>query len=112
MADLDNEIVVFVTTTSETEALRIARAVVEQELAACANVLPAIRSVFRWEGKVSEEHECLMILKSRAALFDELAAAIKDLHSYSVPEIIAVPIQRGWPDYLRWIHEVTRKPQK
>ncbi len=112
MADLDNEIVVFVTTASETEALRIGRAVVEQELAACANVLSAIRSVFRWEGKVSEEHECLMILKSRADLFDELAAAIKDLHSYSVPEIIAVPIQRGWPDYLRWIHEVTRKPKK
>lgn len=109
MADPKVEVVVLVTTSSEEEAARIGRAVVEAKLAACANILPHIRSIFWWEGKVSEEQECLMVLKSRTDLFEELAATIKKLHSYRVPEIIALPITRGSPDYLAWIREVTRK---
>lgn len=111
MADRKAEIVVFVTTSSEEEAARIGRALVESGLAACANVLPRVRSIFSWEGKVSEEQESLMVLKTQADLFEDLAATVKKLHSYSVPEIIAVPITRGSADYLAWIRSVTRKQE-
>jgi periplasmic divalent cation tolerance protein len=103
------EIVVFVTTSSEEEATGLARRAVEADLAACANVLPAIRSIFRWEGAIVDEQEALIILKSRADLFDDLASLLKRHHSYSVPEIIAVPIANGSADYLKWIRDVTRK---
>lgn len=103
------EIVVFVTTASEEEAVRIGRSLVEAKLAACANVLPGVRSIFRWEGTVSEEREALLVVKSRGELFEELAALIKGLHSYKVPEIIAFSIVQGSPDYLSWIRDETRK---
>lgn len=106
------EIIVFVTTASQDEAARIGRSVVEQELAACANIIPSITSIFRWEGKVSEEAECLMVLKSRAELFEELAGTVKRLHSYQVPEILGVSIEQGWPDYLAWVRDSTRKPKE
>ncbi len=111
MKEPAQEIVVLVTASSEEEAARIGRALVEGGLAACANVLPRIRSIFRWEGKVSEEQESLMVVKSRSDLFDDLARTVKSLHSYQVPEIIAVPIAHGSPEYLAWIHEVTRQPK-
>lgn len=101
------EIVVFVTTASEEEASKIARALVEQGVIACANIVRAVRSIFSWEGKVVEEQEALMILKSHADRFDELANIIKDLHSYSVPEIIAIPISHGLPEYLQWVRTMT-----
>jgi periplasmic divalent cation tolerance protein len=101
------EIVVFVTAASEEEAARIGRSVVEAGLAACANVVPRIRSIFQWEGKVTDEQEALMLLKTRAGLFEELVAAVKGLHSYQVPEIIALPIGQGSADYLKWIRDVT-----
>ena len=112
----DQEIVIFVTTASEEEATRIGRALVEGGLAACANVVPGIRSIFSWEGKVAEERECLILLKSRSGLFNQLSTAVKSLHSYSVPEIIALPIVQGSTDYLAWIRDVmgrhTGKPSK
>jgi periplasmic divalent cation tolerance protein len=111
-SEAGGEIVVFVTAASEEEAARIGRAVVEAGLAACANVLPGIRSIFRWEGKISEEQESLMLLKTRANLFEELVGAIKKLHSYKVPEIIGLPIGKGSADYLKWIREVTAKKLK
>jgi periplasmic divalent cation tolerance protein len=106
------EIVVFVTTASQEEAARIGKALVEQELAACANIIPSVTSIFRWEGKVSEEAECLMVLKSRADLFEDLARTVKRLHSYQVPEIIGIPIEQGWPAYLAWVRDSTRKPKE
>lgn len=104
-----NVIIVLVTTASEEEATTIGRAVVKQGLAACANILPLMKSIFHWEGKIVEEQECLMIMKSRAALFEELSMAVKRLHSYKVPEIIAMPIVKSSQDYLDWIIENTRK---
>jgi len=104
---VDQAIVVLVTAASQEEAAKIGRAVVEAGLAACANILPAVRSIFRWEGEITEEAESLIILKSRTDLFDTLMATIKRHHSYSVPEIIALPIALGAPDYLAWIREVT-----
>jgi periplasmic divalent cation tolerance protein len=109
MGAVPNEIVVFVTTASEEEAVRIARSLVESRMAACANVIPQVRSVFRWEGKVSEELECLMILKSRGELFGALEASIRQLHTYKVPEIIAVPLVAGSAAYLQWVRDETRK---
>lgn len=110
MRKQSREVIVFVTASSDKEAGRIGRGVVEAKLAACANILPGIRSIFRWQGKISEEKETLLILKSREALFSDLAKAVKALHSYQVPEIIALPIKQGWPDYLQWIRDVTAKP--
>jgi periplasmic divalent cation tolerance protein len=102
-------IIVLVTTASEEEATTIGRAIVKQELAACVNILPLKKSIFYWEGQMAEEQECLMIMKSRPVLFEELAMAVKRLHSYKVPEIIAMPIVKGFQDYLDWIIENTRK---
>lgn len=112
MAEATDEIIVFVAAGSEEEATRIGRKVVEEGLAACANILPGVRSIFRWEGKVSEEQEAMMVLKSRAGLFEDLATMVKGLHSYSVPEIIAIPVVQGSADYLSWIGDVTGKSTK
>jgi periplasmic divalent cation tolerance protein len=103
------EIVVLVTASTEEEAAKIGRSLVDSGLAACANLIPRVRSIFRWEGAIAEEQECLMILKSRAELFEELASSVKKLHSYTVPEIIALPIVLGSVEYLAWMREVTVK---
>ncbi len=100
-------IVVLITSASREEADRIARRLVEDRLAACVNVVPQIRSLFVWEGKLSQEDEVLLVVKSRRSRFEQLAAAVKHLHSYSVPEIIALPVVVGSTDYLRWVSEST-----
>jgi periplasmic divalent cation tolerance protein len=102
-------IIVLVTTASEEEATTIGRAVVRQELAACANILALKKSIFPWEGEIAEEQEWLMIMKSRRDLFEDLSMAVKRLHSYKVPEIIALPIVKGSQGYLNWVIENTRK---
>jgi len=101
-------IIVLVTTASEEEATTIGRTMVKQGLAACANILALKKSIFQWEDQIVEEQEYLMILKSRTDLFEELSMAVKRLHSYNVPEIIAMPIVKGSQDYLKWVMECTR----
>jgi periplasmic divalent cation tolerance protein len=98
-----NEILVLSTVDSPELALRIARAVVEAGEAACANILPGVRSIYRWEGKTCDDQEILLLIKSIASRFEALRAHIRRLHSYQIPEIIAVPIQAGDSDYLRWL---------
>jgi len=100
-------VLVLITCATPEEAQTIARAVVEQRLAACVNVIPHVRSLFSWENKVSEEEEVLLVVKTRRPRFRELAASVKALHSYRVPEIIALPIVEGSSSYLRWIDDVT-----
>lgn len=100
-------IVVLVTAASREEADRIARRLVEDRLAACVNIVPQVRSFFIWEQTLSQEDEVLLVIKSRRARFEQLAAAITRLHSYSVPEIIALPVVMGSADYLRWVSEST-----
>ncbi len=95
--------VVFVTAPSLEVARRVGFEVVEKKLAACANLVPGIESIFHWEGKMQQEQEVFMLLKTRAGLIDDLVAAIRDLHPYSTPEIIALPILSGSRDYLEWI---------
>ena len=94
---------VYITTADEAEALRIGRALVERRLAACANVVPAIRSIYWWEGRLVEDGEALLFLKTRAGVLDRLIAAVRELHSYSVPCITAFPVVGGNPDYLAWV---------
>jgi len=104
---MTDSMAVFVTCGSEEEALKIARALVEERIAACANLISPIRSIYRWEGKVWDEKEWLLILKTQREKFQKLEERVKALHSYSVPEIIALPITEGSPSYLRWIEEMT-----
>lgn len=101
--------VVFVTAPSEQEGAEIGRTLVEEGLVACANIVPRIRSIYRWKHKVCDEAEVLLIMKTREELFERMRKRIRELHSYEVPEIIAVTIAEGDPDYLRWIEEVTAK---
>jgi len=99
--------VVFVTTGSEEEAAGIGGQLVNEGLAACVNVLPGLVSIFTWKGAVEQDKECLMIIKSRVELLDKLIQRIKALHSYDVPEVIALPIIGGNRSYLDWIDDVT-----
>ena len=99
--------VVLVTCGSEEEALKIAHALVEDHLVACVNLLTPIRSIYRWEGKIWDEKEWLLIIKTQAKRFDELEKRVKSLHSYAVPEIISLPIVEGSSPYLTWIRENT-----
>jgi periplasmic divalent cation tolerance protein len=100
-------IVVFVTCGSEEEALKIANALLEEHLAACVNLVSPIRSIYRWEGKICDEKECLLVIKTQRQRFEELEKKVKSLHSYSVPEIISLPIAEGSSHYLNWIRENT-----
>ncbi len=102
-----NEIVVFITVSNEEEAVKIARALVEARLAACVNIVKDIRSIYNWQGKIEDESEVLTIVKTKKSLFEALSAKVKELHSYSVPEIIAFPIIEGSEDYIKWLREVT-----
>jgi periplasmic divalent cation tolerance protein len=100
-------LVVYITASSEDEAARIAKALVEAKLAGCVNIVREIRSIYSWQGKIEDEKEVLMIVKTRLKLFNALTAKVLDMHSYSVPEIIAVPIVDGSEEYLKWLKEVT-----
>ncbi|MBI4825808.1 MAG: divalent-cation tolerance protein CutA [Nitrospirae bacterium] len=103
------EIAVLITSSSEEEAARIAGLLIEERLAACVNIIRNIRSIYAWQGKVCDDAEVLMIAKTQKSLFDSLKDRVKELHSYKVPEIIALPIVDGSGDYLRWIRESTGK---
>ncbi len=89
------------------KAYQIARLVVDKKLVACVNILPEIRSIYWWKGQVCDDTEILMIMKSCDHLYDELERTIRESHPYEVPEIISFKIDRGLPDYLRWIDEST-----
>jgi periplasmic divalent cation tolerance protein len=101
------EILVFITASGEEEAAKIAHSLVENRLAGCVNIIRNIRSIYRWKGKVEDEAEVLLIAKTKQALFDALMNKVKELHSYAVPEIIAIPVVEGSEDYLDWLNEVT-----
>ncbi len=94
--------VALVTTSSESEAEAIASVLVESGLAACVNLFP-IRSIYTWQGQVQQEREWQLLIKTDLQKFDQLTAKVKELHSYEVPEIIALPIVAGSDDYLGWL---------
>ena len=96
---------VYVTAGSPAEGEHLARVLVEERLAACVNRIAPVQSVYRWQGKVEQSEEQLLIIKTRKALFTTLGKRVRELHSYSVPEIIALPIIDGSDDYLQWLDE-------
>lgn len=100
---MTDKIVVLTTCASADEAEKIARALVSKKLAACVNVLPAVRSIYRWKGAVEDAQETQLAIKSSRGLFDEVRAEIEKLHSYELPEVIAIPIVDGSEAYLEWL---------
>ena len=102
------EIVILITAGSPDEAATIARTLVDEHLAACVNIIPGVRSFFFWEGRTQDAAEALMICKSRMPLMDAVIARVKTLHTYTVPEIIALPVAAGLPSYLAWVKNATK----
>jgi len=97
------KIVIFVTTDSREEAQKIATRLLNQRKVACVNIVPRVDSLFWWQGKLDSARESLVIAKTKASLLPEVVSLVKDVHSYEVPEIIALPIIGGNEDYLNWI---------
>jgi len=103
---LTDKFVVLVTCANAAEARRVARAVVDSRLAACANILPdAVSSIYRWKGKVETAKERLVLIKTSRKRLAKLQAAVEQIHSYDVPEFIALPIAAGSRAYLSWLDE-------
>lgn len=103
--DATGVVLVYVTCPDRGAAVRLGRSLVERRLAACANVLDGVHSIYWWEGAVQEEGEALLLLKTAAARLEALVAAVRELHPYEVPAASALPVVRGNPDYLRWVGE-------
>jgi periplasmic divalent cation tolerance protein len=102
---MTDKLLVLTTAGSEAEARKIAENLVERKLAACVNIVPRIHSVYRWEGKVESAEEYLLLIKTSKSREKQVSSAIRELHSYELPECIAVPIESGSVEYLKWLGE-------
>jgi periplasmic divalent cation tolerance protein len=100
-------VLVLVTTSSRKDAMTIAQALVREKQAACVNILPSVTSIFRWQGKVQRSREALLLIKTTGRRYAALEKAIRSLHSYEVPEIISIRIDRGLPQYIEWVERET-----
>jgi len=108
---LGTYVVVLITTPSKEEAERIARDLLSKKLAACVNMVSDVKSLFWWEEKIDEANESLLVIKTRLDQMKELIESVKQIHSYTVPEIIALPIITGNTRYLEWINQTIKKPE-
>ncbi len=104
---MTDALLIFTTLPNADAAVVLARAVVEERLAACANLFPAVRSFYKWEGKLQDENEVLLLIKTRAEHLERLKLRILELHPYEVPEILAVPVEAGYAPYLDWLAKQT-----
>lgn len=104
-------VVIFITAPHKKEARRIAKALLENKLAACVNIIPEINSLFWWQAKIDSASEVLLVIKSKQAKLTQIIKLVKSLHSYEVPEIIALPIIGGYKPYLRWLERSLGKPR-
>jgi len=102
-----SHIVVFITVPSREVGETISHALVNNQLAACVNIVPGISSIYQWKGSIESDKELLLVAKSRTPLLDKIIAAVKQHHPYEVPEVIALPIIAGSDDYMAWIDEST-----
>jgi periplasmic divalent cation tolerance protein len=100
-------ILVLVTASSEKEGQKIAQTLVKEKLAACVNILPAMKSIYRWKGEIASEQEVLLLAKTKDRLFERLKKRVLELHSYEVPEIIALSVLAGFEAYLGWVGKET-----
>lgn len=107
-----NALVVITTTETQQQADQLARALIEAELAACVQMVAPLTSVYRWQGKIETASEVLLLIKTTLSAYAELEAAIKRLHSYQTPEIIALPIAAGASDYLAWLQAAVKTTQE
>ena len=106
---MTDKIVILVTASNLRESKKMARHLVEERLAACVNISAPIQSLYRWKGKVNEDKEFLLLIKTSRELFEEIKAAVLKLHSYTTPEIVCLPIVDGSPDYLQWITDSVKR---
>lgn len=107
---MNQVLVVFTNLPDLASAERVARHLVEARVAACVNILAPCRSLYRWEGKIEDANEVPVLVKTTAARYAALEAEIRSVHPYAVPEIIAMPVTAGLPDYLHWVDSETRPP--
>lgn len=98
----------FVTCADRKQARKIAKALVEEKLAACVNVVPGVTSFYFWKGKLNRDAEVLLVIKSTAAASERLAKRVKELHSYAVPEVVTIAAASGNPDYVKWVEGEVR----
>jgi periplasmic divalent cation tolerance protein len=98
-------IVVFLTAGTEEQATLLAEQLVDRRLAGCVNIVPGIRSIYRWQGKICRDSEWLLLVKTLDSKYQALEAAVRELHGYELPEILALSVHRGEKNYLRWIEE-------
>jgi periplasmic divalent cation tolerance protein len=108
MSEQPQIVLIFCTVSTEKEGIAIAETLVEREEAACVNLLPMIRSVYRWKGSVMKETEQFLIIKTTQPLLDDVKRTVKELHSYELPEILVVPVSDGDRDAIRWIASVVK----
>jgi periplasmic divalent cation tolerance protein len=101
-------IIILVTCKDKLEAEKIAQLLLEQRLIACGNIVNPVKSFFNWQGKIDNAEECLIVMKSRMDLFGQIAEQVKSLHSYEVPEVLALPIVEGSKAYLDWMKDVLK----
>lgn len=106
---MSRELIVLITAPTAEEAARIAETIVSERLAACVNIVGGVASIYRWQGEITRDNETLMIVKTTAERYDDLEQRVKELHSYTTPEVIAIKIERGSPDYLNWLRESTAR---
>ena len=104
---MTDAIVILSTVPDAEKAAEIARVLVDDHLAACVNIVPGLRSIYRWEGKLADDAEVLCIIKTARDRFDQVAARIKQMHPYSVPEVIALSVVKGFEPYLEWVRKST-----
>lgn len=108
---MSDELIVFVTASSSDEAERLAETLVSERLAACVNIIGGMQSIYRWEGKITRDSELLLIVKTTVGRYGELESRVKELHSYTTPEVIAFKVEHGSAEYLKWLRESTVKDE-
>ena len=109
---MTDKVVIMVTAASRRECRRIARRLIEEKLAACVNITQPIQSIYRWEGKIDQSREFLMLIKTTRNLFPQIETEIGLIHSYHTPEIICLPIIDGSPNYLQWVSDSVRPTEE
>ena len=103
----DDLVVVLITAGTQQEAAEISRQLVESRKAACVNIIPGVQSFFRWQDEIESDNEVLLVVKTRSSLLPQLVAMVKEIHSYDLPEVIAIPIIGGSEEYLEWLADET-----
>lgn len=104
---MTDKIVVLTTCGSEDEARKLASVLIEKRMAACVNITSPVTSVYRWNGSIEQAHEWMLIIKSRRERFEELRVVLESAHSYELPEVLAIPVVEGSPNYLAWVEAET-----